>query len=71
MQSVNELNSLITILLIVIEAGLGLRIIVLGLKGIYTDDVDDVKVKIKNSLIFGICSAMAVGIAKTLIAYFR
>ena len=71
MQSVNELNSLINMLLIVIESGVGLRILVLVLKGIVTGEVDDIKAKVKNSVLFGIYSGMAVLIVKTLIFYFR
>lgn len=71
MQSVNELNSLINMLLIVIESGVGLRILFLALKGIVTGEVDDIKAKVKNSVLFGIYSGMAVLIVKTLIFYFR
>lgn len=71
MQSVNELNSLINMLLIVIESGVGLRILFLVLKGIVTGEVDDIKAKVKNSVLFGIYSGMAVLIVKTLIFYFR
>lgn len=70
-QSVNELNSLINMLLIVIESGVGLRILFLALKGIVTGEVDDIKAKVKNSVLFGIYSGMAVLIVKTLIFYFR
>lgn len=70
-QSVNELNSLINMILIVIESGVGLRILFLGVKGIITGEVDDIKAKIKNSVLFGIYSGMAVLITKTLIFYFR
>lgn len=71
MQSVNELNSLINMLLIVIGSGVGLRILFLALKGIITGEVDDIKAKAKNSVLFGIYSGMAVLIVKTLIFYFR
>lgn len=71
MKSLETLNQIIEVLVIVIESGVALRVMWLAVKGIMADDISEQLAGIKNSIVFGVLAVLAWAIAGTVVLYFR